>query len=103
MKENYPLKICLYDSNFLLLHGLTLQFLIVFYLTHLPSSHPTRHNDIWIEQPRLQFRTSMRKQWDPTAWGPALRNECSCHGVVRSLCGRLAWFRTQNPAHSTTP
>jgi hypothetical protein len=44
----------------------------------------------------------MRKQEDPTAWGPALRNECSFHGVVRSLCDRLAWFRTQNPAHSTT-
>jgi hypothetical protein len=45
----------------------------------------------------------MRKQGDPTAWGLALRNECSFHGVVQSLCGRLAWFRTKNPAHSTTP
>jgi hypothetical protein len=75
MKENYPLKICLYDCNFLLLHALTLQFLIVFYLTHLPNSHLTMHNDIWIEQPGLQFRTSMRKQGDLTAWGPTLRNE----------------------------
>jgi hypothetical protein len=94
---------CPYDSNILLFHGLTQQFRIVFYLTHPTSSRSIRHNDIWIEQPGLQFRTSMRKQEGPTTWGPALKNECSFHGVVRSLCGRLAWFRTQNPAHSTTP
>jgi hypothetical protein len=47
--------------------------------------------------------TSVRKQEGPTAWGPALKNGSSFHGVVRSLCGRLAWFRTQNPTHSTTP
>jgi hypothetical protein len=77
-------------------------FRIEFYLTHPTSSHPIRHNNIWIEQPGLQFRTSMRKQEGPTTWGPALKNECPFHGVVRSLCDRLAWFHTQNPAHSTT-
>jgi hypothetical protein len=77
-------------------------FWIEFYLTHPTSSHPIRHNDIWIEQPGLQFRTSMRKQEGPTTWGLALRNEYPFHGVVRSLCGRLAWFRIRNPAHSTT-
>jgi hypothetical protein len=51
----------------------------------------------------LQFRTSLRKQEGPTAWEPALENGTPFHGVVRSLCGRLAWFRTQKPAHSTTP
>jgi hypothetical protein len=35
--------------------------------------------------------------------GAVLKNGCPFHSVVRSLCGRLAWFRTQNPAHSTTP
>jgi hypothetical protein len=44
----------------------------------------------------------MRKQEGPTTWRPALKNECPFHGVVRSLCGRLAWFRTRNPTHSTT-
>jgi hypothetical protein len=63
-------------------------FWIVFYLTHPTSSRPIRHNDIWIEQLGLQFRTSMRKQEGPTTWGPALKNECPFHGVVRSLCGR---------------
>jgi hypothetical protein len=32
----------------------------------------------------------MRKQEGPTTWGPVLKNECPFHGVVRSLCGRLA-------------
>jgi hypothetical protein len=45
----------------------------------------------------------MRKQEVPTAWGLALKNGSPFHGVVRSLCGWLAWFRTRNPAHSTTP
>jgi hypothetical protein len=45
----------------------------------------------------------VRKQEGPTAWGPALKNGSPFHGVVRSLCGRFAWFRTQNPEHSTTP
>jgi hypothetical protein len=26
--------------------------------------------------------------------GPVLKNRCPFHGVVRSLCGRLAWFHT---------
>jgi hypothetical protein len=77
-------------------------FRIEFYLTHPTSSHPIRQNDIWIEQSGLQFRTSMRKQEGPTAWGPALKNECPFHGVVRSLCNWLAWFHTQKPTHSTT-
>jgi hypothetical protein len=34
--------------------------------------------------------------------GPVLKNGCPFHRVVR-MCDRLAWFRTQNPAHSTTP
>jgi hypothetical protein len=45
----------------------------------------------------------MRKQEGPTALGPTLKNGSPFHGVVRSLCGRLAWFRNRNPAHSTTP
>jgi hypothetical protein len=44
----------------------------------------------------------MRKQEGPTTWGPVLKNGSPFHGVVQSLCGRLAWFRTRNPAHSTT-
>ena len=95
---------CLYGSFILLLHGLTLQFFrMLFYLTHPNSSHSIRHNDIRIEQPGLQFRTSLRKQEGPTAWEPVLENGNLFHGVVRSLCGRLAWSRTRKPAHSTTP
>jgi hypothetical protein len=45
----------------------------------------------------------MRKQEGPTTWGLALKNGSPFHGVVWSLCGRLAWFRTQKPAHSTAP
>jgi hypothetical protein len=78
-------------------------FRIVFYLTHPTSSNPIRHNDIRIEQPGLQFRTSMRKQEGPTTWGPALKNGSPFHRVVRSLCSRLAWSRTRKPAHSTAP
>jgi hypothetical protein len=78
-------------------------FRMLFYLTHPSSSHPIRHDDIRIEQPGLQFRTSLRKQEGPTAWGPVLKNGSPFHGVVRSLYGRLAWSRTQKPAHSTTP
>jgi hypothetical protein len=44
----------------------------------------------------------MQKQEGSITWGTALKNGSSFHGVVRSLCGRLAWFRTRNPAHSTT-
>jgi hypothetical protein len=66
------------------------------------SSLSIRHNDIRIEQPGLQFRISLRKQEGPTAWESTLENETPFHGVVRSLCGRLAWFRTRKPAHSTT-
>jgi hypothetical protein len=44
----------------------------------------------------------MQKQEDLTTWGPVLKNGSLFHGVVRSLCGRLAWFRTQNPTHYTT-
>jgi hypothetical protein len=40
-----------------------------FYLTHPYSSHVSWYNDIRIEQPSLQFRTSLRKQEGPTAWG----------------------------------
>jgi hypothetical protein len=78
-------------------------FQILFYLTHPNSSLSIRHNDIRIEHPGLQFRTSLRKQEGPIAWEPALENGTPFHGVVRSLCGRLAWFRTRKPAHSTTP
>jgi hypothetical protein len=66
------------------------RFRIVFCLTLLISSRPIRHNDIQIEQLGLQFRTSTRKQEGPTTWGPALKNGSPFHGVVRSLCGRLA-------------
>jgi hypothetical protein len=45
-------------------------FRIIFYLTHPISSHPVKHNDIRIEQPGLQFRTSMRKRWGPDSLGP---------------------------------
>jgi hypothetical protein len=45
----------------------------------------------------------MQKQEGPTALGLALKNRSPFHGVVRSLCGRLAWFRTKNPAHSAAP
>jgi hypothetical protein len=45
----------------------------------------------------------MQKQEGPTTWGPVLKNGSPFHGVVRSLCGRLAWFRTRKPAHSTAP
>jgi hypothetical protein len=83
--------------------ALPCSFRIVFYLTHPISSHPIRHSDIRIEQPGLQFRTSMPKQEGSTTWGAVLKNGCPFHGVVRSLCGRLAWFRTRNSAHSTTP
>jgi hypothetical protein len=76
---------------------------MLFYLTHPNSSHPIRHDDIRIEQPDLQFRTSLRKQVGPTAWGPVLKNESLFQGVVRSLCGRLALSRTRKAAHSTTP
>jgi hypothetical protein len=55
-----------------------------------------------MEQPGLQFRTSLRKQEGPTAWEPALENGTLFYGVVRSLCGCLAWFHTRKPAHSTT-
>jgi hypothetical protein len=65
-------------------------FRMLFYLTHPNSSHPIIHDDIKIEQPGLQFRTSLRKQEGPTVWGPALKSESPFHGVVRSLCGRLA-------------
>jgi hypothetical protein len=57
-------------------------FQILFYLTHPNSSLSIRHNDFRIEQPRLQFRTSLRKQEDPTAWEPALENGTLFHGVV---------------------
>jgi hypothetical protein len=43
----------------------------------------------------------MRKQEGPTTWGPVLKNGSPFHGVVRSLCGRLAWFCTRKPVHST--
>jgi hypothetical protein len=76
---------------------------MIFYLTHPNGSHSIRHNDIRIEQPGLQFRTSLRKQEGSTAWEPALENGIPFHGVVWSLCGRLAWVRTQKPGHSTTP
>jgi hypothetical protein len=45
----------------------------------------------------------MRKQEGPIAWGPALKNGSPFHGVVWSMRGRLAWFCTRNPTHSTTP
>jgi hypothetical protein len=77
-------------------------FQILFYLTHPNSFLSIRHNDIRIEQPGLQFRTSLRKQEGPTAWEPALENGTPFHGVVQSLRGRLAWFHTRKPAHSTT-
>jgi hypothetical protein len=74
---------CLYDSFILLLHGLTLQFFrMLFYLTHPNSSHSIRHNDIRIEQPGLQFRTSLRKQEGPTAYGLVVKNGSPFHGVV---------------------
>jgi hypothetical protein len=95
---------CLYDSFILLLHGFYLAvFWMLFYLTHPSSSHPIRHDDIRIEQSGLQFRSSLRKQEGPTAWGAVLKNGSPFHGVVRSLCDRLAWSRTRKPAHSTTP
>jgi hypothetical protein len=78
-------------------------FRMLFYLIHPNSSHPIRHDDNRIEQPGLQFRTSLRKQEGPTAWGAALKSGNPFHGVVRSLCGHLAWSRTRKPAHSTTP
>jgi hypothetical protein len=67
---------------------------MLFYLTHPNSPHPIRHDDIRIEQPGLQFRTYLRKHEGMTAWGAVLKNGSSFHGVVRSLCGRLAWSRT---------
>jgi hypothetical protein len=76
---------------------------MLFYLTHLSSSHPIRHDDIRIEHPGLQFRTSLQKQEGPIAWGPVLKKGNPFHGVVRSLCGRLAWSRTRKPAHSASP
>jgi hypothetical protein len=95
---------CLYNNFILLLHGLTLQFFqMLFYLTHPNSSLSIRHDDIRIEQPGLQFRTYLRKQEGLTAWGPVLKNGSLFHGVVQSLCGRLAWSHTRKPAHSTTP
>jgi hypothetical protein len=45
----------------------------------------------------------MRKQEGPIAWEPAMKNGSPFHRVERSLCGRLAWFRTRNPTHSTNP
>jgi hypothetical protein len=44
----------------------------------------------------------IRKLGGPIAWEPGPENGTPFHGVVRSLCGRLAWFRTRKPAHSTT-
>jgi hypothetical protein len=71
--------------------GVTLAvFWMLFYLTHPRSSRFIKHNDIQIGQPGLQVRTSSRKQEDLTAWGPVLKNGNPFHGVVRSLCGRLA-------------
>jgi hypothetical protein len=55
---------------------------MLFYLTHPNSSLSIRHNDIRIEQPGLQFRTSLRKQEGSTAWELALENEILFHGVV---------------------
>jgi hypothetical protein len=76
---------------------------MLFYLTHPDSSLSIRHNDIRIEQPGLQLRTSLQKREGLTAWEPVLENGSPFHGVVRSLCGRFAWFRTRKPAHSTIP
>jgi hypothetical protein len=50
----------------------------------------------------ISLSTSLRKQEGPTAWEPVLENGSLFHGVVWSLCGSLAWFRTRKPAHSTT-
>jgi hypothetical protein len=78
---------------------------MLFYLTHPSSSRSIKHNDIRIGQLGLQVRTSSRKQEGPTAWGAVLKNGNPFHRVVWSLCGRLAWFRTQNHAqihHSVT-
>jgi hypothetical protein len=74
---------------------------MLFYLTHPSSSRSIKHNDIRIGQPDLQVRTSSQKQEGPTAWGLVLKNGNPFHGVVQSLCGRLAWSRTRKPAHST--
>jgi hypothetical protein len=94
---------CLYDSLSYCTMVLPCSFQILFYLTHTNSFLFIRHDDIRIEQSGLQFRTSLRKQECPTAWESALENGTPFHGVVQSLCGRLAWFRTRKPAHSTTP
>jgi hypothetical protein len=77
---------------------------MLFNLTHPSSSHSIRHDDIRIEQPGLQFRTSLRKQEGPTAWGPVLKNGSPFHGVVRSRVaaqpGPVPWACTLH--HSVT-
>jgi hypothetical protein len=70
---------------------------MLFCLTHPSSSRSIKHNDIRIGQPGSQVRTSSRKQEGPTAWGLVLKNGNPFHGVVLSLCGRLAWSRTRKP------
>jgi hypothetical protein len=60
-----------------------------------------------ITAPELSSQASslgplIRKLGGPTAWEPAPENGTLFHGVFRSLCGRLAWFRTRKPTHSTT-
>jgi hypothetical protein len=73
-----------------------------FYLTHPYGSHLYWHDDIRIELPGLQFRAPDTKVGRSDNLGAGPENGTPFHGVVRSLCGRLAWFRTQKPAHSTT-
>jgi hypothetical protein len=41
------------------------------------------------------------KAGGPDSLGAILKNGNPFHGVVRSLCGYLAWSRTRKPTHST--
>jgi hypothetical protein len=65
-----------------------------FCLTHLYGFHLFD-----MTTPKLSSQTSslgppIQKLGGPTAWEPAPENGTPFHEVVRSLCGRLAWFRT---------
>jgi hypothetical protein len=73
-----------------------------FYLTHPYSSHLSDMTTSELSSQACSLGPPIRKLGGPTAWEPALENGTPFHGVVRNLCGRLAWFRTRKPAHSTT-
>jgi hypothetical protein len=74
-----------------------------FFLTRLYGFHLSDMTTSELSSQASSLGPPIRKLGGPTAWELAPENGTPFHGVVRSLCGRLAWFHTRKPAHSTTP